>query len=238
VQSWAVLSGQADPVRAAQAMEAFDRLLVRRDDGISLLFTPPFGTGPAPKALDPGYVAGYPPGLRENGGQYSHAAMWAILAWARLGRGDRATELFALINPINHARTPENARRYRTEPYVVAADVYSFAPHVGRGGWSWYTGSAAWMHRAAIEGILGITRDGDRLRVAPSIPADWPGFSIRLRVAGTFCSIRVAHMNQAMATLDGLAITPGPELFLPLDGAPHDLVLGLSLSQPTRAPPV
>ncbi|POF29134.1 GH36-type glycosyl hydrolase domain-containing protein [Roseibium marinum] len=236
-QSWAVLSGQADPARATQAMAALDQHLVRRDDGLSLLFTPPFGAGTDPETHDPGYIAGYPPGLRENGGQYSHAAMWAILAWARLGRGDRAAELFDLINPINHARTPEAIRRYKAEPYVVAADVYSVAPHVGRGGWSWYTGSAAWMHRAAIEGILGITRDGDRLRVAPNIPADWPGFSIRLRVAGTLCSIRVAHMDQAMATLDGLAITPDQELFLPLDGAPHDLVLGLSPTPPTQAPP-
>ncbi|SHN16741.1 GH36-type glycosyl hydrolase domain-containing protein [Roseibium suaedae] len=233
VQSWAVLSGQADPARATRAMEAFDRLLVNRDDGLSLLFTPPFGADLMPEDNDPGYIAAYPPGLRENGGQYSHAAMWAILAWARLGRGDRAAELFSLVNPINHTRTEAAAQLYKTEPYAVAADVYSVAPHIGRGGWSWYTGSAAWMHRAAIEGILGITREGNRLRVAPNIPADWPGFSARLKVADTLCEIRVVHTEDAMARLDGLVITAaGPEVFMPLDGVPHDLVLGLSHVEP------
>lgn len=228
VQSWAVLSGKADPVRANRAMEAFDRLLVDRADGLSLLFTPPFGTDPTPGNRDPGYIAAYPPGLRENGGQYSHAAMWAILAWARLGRGDRAAELFSLVNPINHSRTADAAQRYKTEAYAVAADVYSVAPHIGRGGWSWYTGSAAWMHRAAIEGILGITREGNRLRVAPNIPADWPGFSARLKVADTLCEIRVVHTEDAEARLDGQDIAAGPEVFLPLDGTSHDLFLGLS----------
>ena len=228
VQSWAVLSGQADPVRAKRAMESFDRLLVDREDGLSLLFTPPFGTDVIPEDHDPGYIAAYPPGLRENGGQYSHAAMWAILAWAKLGRGDRAAELFSLVNPVNHSRTAAAAQRYKTEAYAVAADVYSVAPHIGRGGWSWYTGSAAWMHRAAIEGILGITREGNRLRIAPCIPAHWPGFSARLRVANTLCEIRVAHIEDAFARLDGQAIAAGPEVFLPLDGTSHDLVLGLS----------
>ncbi len=227
VQSWAVLSGQADPVRAKQAMESFDRLLVDREEGLSLLFTPPFGTDVIPEDHDPGYIAAYPPGLRENGGQYSHAAMWAILAWAKLGRGDRAAELFSLVNPINHTRTAAAVQRYKTEAYAVAADVYSVAPHIGRGGWSWYTGSAAWMYRAAIEGILGITREGNRLRVAPNIPVDWSGFSARLRVSGTLCEIRVAHTEDAFARLDGQAIAAGSEVFLPLDGTSHDLVLGL-----------
>ncbi|TYC63977.1 glycosyl transferase [Rhodobacterales bacterium] len=232
VQSWAVLSGQADPARAKQAMESFDRLLVDRKEGLSLLFTPPFGTDVIPEDLDPGYIAAYPPGLRENGGQYSHAAMWAILAWAKLGRGDRAAELFSLVNPINHTRTAAAAQRYKTEAYAVAADVYSVAPHTGRGGWSWYTGSAAWMYRAAIEGILGITREGNRLRVAPNIPGDWPGFSARLRVADTLCEIRVFHTDSAVARLDGQDVASGPEVFLPLDGTAHSLVLGLCPAAP------
>ncbi|OSQ35731.1 GH36-type glycosyl hydrolase domain-containing protein [Thalassospira mesophila] len=231
VQSWAVLSGQAEPARAAQAMEAFDQHLVRHKDGLSLLFEPAFGTGPTPETHDPGYIAGYPPGLRENGGQYSHAAMWAILAWARLGDGDHAAELFALLNPINHARTPDAAQCYKTEPYVVAADVYSIAPHIGRGGWSWYTGSAAWMHRAAIEGILGITREGNRLRIAPNIPKDWPGFSARLTVADTVCDIRVEQTDIAVTRLDGRVIPAAPLVYLPLDGVPHDLFLALSRDQ-------
>lgn len=233
-QSWAVLSGQADPDRARRAMEAVDRLLVDRENDLLQLFTPPFGTEADAGGQDPGYIAGYPPGLRENGGQYSHAAMWAILAWARLGHGARAVDLFAMLNPINHARTPEGVQRYRTEPYVVAADVYSVAPHAGRGGWSWYTGSAAWMHRAAVEGILGVTREGDHLRIAPNIPPDWPGFSMTLRVAGTSCRIRIERADHARASLDGRPIIPGPVVFLPLDGRFHDLKLALGPSAPTQ----
>ncbi len=164
--SWAVLSGAADPARAATAMASLERNLIRRDDGLALLFTPPFDT----TALDPGYIKGYPPGLRENGGQYSHAAMWAIFAFAKLGEGDKATDLFDLLNPINHAATREQAERYKVEPYVAAADIYSVAPHIGRGGWTWYTGAAGWMHRAGVEGILGIRRKGDFLLVEPCLP--------------------------------------------------------------------
>ncbi|MES2145179.1 MAG: glycosyl transferase, partial [Pseudomonadota bacterium] len=169
-QSWAVLSGAGDPDRARTAMASMSEHLVRPDPGIALLFTPPFDRTP----MDPGYIKGYPPGLRENGGQYSHAAMWAILAHARLGDGASAARLFAMLNPINHARTAADASRYKVEPYVVAADVYSTAPHEGRGGWSWYTGSAGWMYRAGIEGILGLMRQGDSLRLAPCLPPDWP----------------------------------------------------------------
>ncbi len=171
-QSWAVLAGGADPARAATAMASLEDHLIRRDDALALLFWPPFDKTP----LDPGYIKGYPPGLRENGGQYSHAAMWAVLAFAKLGEGDRAAALFALLNPINHARTPADTSRYKVEPYVVAADVYSVPPHVGRGGWTWYTGSAAWMYRAGVEGILGIRREGASILVDPCIPAAWPGF--------------------------------------------------------------
>ena len=209
-QSWAVLSGAADPARAALAMASLESQLVRRDDGLALLFWPPFDT----TTLDPGYIKGYPPGLRENGGQYSHAAMWAILAHAQLGDGDRAADLFALLNPINHARTPAAAEHYKVEPYVVAADVYSVAPHAGRGGWTWYTGSAGWMYRAGVEGILGIRREGSDLIIEPCIPADWPGFEATVTVDGTRCSIRVVR--------DGGAVGP---IRVALDGGVHDVVV-------------
>ena len=143
-QSWAVLSGAATPERAAGAMAALDRQLIRRDDGLALLFAPPFDK----TTHDPGYIKGYPPGVRENGGQYTHAATWSVMAFAALGEGDKAAELFSLLNPINHSRTPADAYRYKVEPYVACADVYSTAPHVGRGGWTWYTGSAGWLQRA------------------------------------------------------------------------------------------
>ncbi|WP_409597657.1 GH36-type glycosyl hydrolase domain-containing protein [Paracoccus hibiscisoli] len=215
-QSWAVLSGAADPVRAAQAMASLDRHLVRPDPGLALLFTPPFDG--AKTGQDPGYIAGYPPGLRENGGQYSHAAMWAVLAHARMGNGTAAARLLAMINPVNHALTPAATARYQVEPYVVAADVYSVAPHAGRGGWSWYTGSAAWMSRAAVEGILGLRRRGGHLVVTPRLPDDWPGFSARLVVQGTRIAITVRR--------DAHAVPPhSPCAFVPLDGGDHQRTL-------------
>ena len=151
-QSWAAISGAGDPARAVQAMAALDSQLVHRGDRLALLFTPPFDK----TALDPGYIKGYPPGIRENGGQYTHAAAWSIMGFAALGQGDKAAELFSLINPINHTATRAGVLRYKVEPYVVAADVYSVPPHVGRGGWTWYTGSAGWLYRAGIESILGL----------------------------------------------------------------------------------
>jgi cyclic beta-1,2-glucan synthetase len=229
-QSWAVLSGAADPDRASQAMASLDRLLIRREDGLALLFTPPFDK----TLLDPGYIKGYPPGLRENGGQYSHAAMWAVLAFARLGQGDKASSLFSLLNPINHARTPEGAARYRVEPYVVAADVYSVDPHVGRGGWTWYTGSAGWMYRAGIEGILGIRFEGASLVIDPCIPATWPGFDATVQRGSTTYEISVSNPNGSCrgvdhAELDGLRLEldAGP-VRVPMDGRVHRLsvVLG------------
>jgi cyclic beta-1,2-glucan synthetase len=201
--------------------------LIRHDDGLALLFTPPFDH----TARDPGYIKGYPPGLRENGGQYSHAAMWAILAFAKLGDGAKAAGLFALLNPVNHARTPMEAERYKVEPYVVAADVYSVAPHVGRGGWTWYTGAAGWMYQAGIEGILGIRREGAFLVIDPCIPPDWPGYEANVKVDGTRYDIRVISPSQrsrgiSRAVLDGetLPAQQGP-LRVALDGASHDLRL-------------
>jgi cyclic beta-1,2-glucan synthetase len=226
-QSWAVLSDAADPVRAAAAVASLEKHLIRHDDGLALLFTPPFDETP----LDPGYIKGYPPGLRENGGQYSHAAIWAILAFAKLGAGDKAAELFALVNPINHTRTPEEVERYRVEPYVVAADVYSVSPHVGRGGWTWYTGSAAWMYRAGIEGILGIRREGAFLVIDPCIAADWPGFEVTVKVESTRYDIRVENRSGGCrgvshAILDGLPISCAEgRARVPLNTGTHHLRL-------------
>jgi len=236
-QSWAVLSGAADPARAAQAMAALDRHLIRRDDAIALLFTPPFDK----TAHDPGYIKGYPPGLRENGGQYSHAAMWAIMAFAKLGDGARASELFSLLNPINHARTPGAVERYKVEPYVVAADVYSVPPHAGRGGWTWYTGSAAWMYRAGVESILGIRREGTFLVIDPRIPADWPSFEATVNVASTRYDIRVENPSGAgpgvvRATLDGTSVACSNGCVrLPLNGGTHRLLITLGKGQETDA---
>jgi cyclic beta-1,2-glucan synthetase len=176
-QSWSVLSGAGEPARVRQAMQSTNRHLVRQEDGLILLLTPPFDK----MTPSPGYIQGYVPGVRENGGQYTHAALWTVLAFARMGDGDRAEELFRLINPVNHGRTPAEVARYRVEPYVVAADVYSQPPHVGRGGWTWYTGSAGWMYRVGIEEILGITLDRGALRVEPCIPRGWKHYEVTYR---------------------------------------------------------
>ena len=155
-QSWAVISGGGDPARARQAMAAVEERLVRDADGLILLFTPPFDRG----RLEPGYIKGYVPGIRENGGQYTHAATWVVLATALLGQGQRAAELFDLLNPVRHAASPEGVARYKVEPYVVCADVYGAPPHTGRGGWTWYTGSASWLYRVGLEAILGFPPAG------------------------------------------------------------------------------
>jgi cyclic beta-1,2-glucan synthetase len=176
-QSWAVISGAGNPERARQAMASTDRHLVREDHGIILLLTPPFDK----MTPSPGYIQGYVPGVRENGGQYTHAALWTILAHARLGNGDRAEALFRMINPINHARDLEAVERYRVEPYVVAADVYSQDRHIGRGGWTWYTGSAGWMYRVGIEALLGLTLHRGALRIDPCIPRRWRAYEMTFR---------------------------------------------------------
>ena len=229
-QSWGVISQAADPLRSAQAMAAVENHLIRRDDGLALLFTPPFDQSP----LDPGYIKAYPPGLRENGGQYTHAALWSVMAFAMLGDGDRAGALFSMLNPINHAISPDAVRRYKVEPYVVCADLYSQPPHVGRGGWSWYTGSAGWMHRAGLESILGFRVQGTTLVLAPCIPTAWPGFRINFRHHTTHYDIRVDNPNGVShgvvhADLDGEAL-PHDQVRIPLveDGASHTIriVLG------------
>jgi len=222
-QSWAVISGGGDRERSQRAMAAVNSQLVRRSDGLVELFTPPFDH----TRHDPGYIKAYPPGLRENGGQYTHAAMWTTLAFAMLGDGDMAAELFSLLNPINHASTRASIHRYKVEPYVACADVYTAASHVGRGGWTWYTGSAGWMYRTAIEGILGFHLLGDRLRIAPCIPRTWPSLEIhyRYRSARYLISITNPHgVNRGIreAELDGQAL-PGPccEIALRDDGRSH-----------------
>ena len=168
-------------------MEAVRAHLVRRDAQIVLLLTPPFDR----MAHDPGYIKGYLPGVRENGGQYTHAALWTVIALARLGLGDEAMELFHMINPINHMRTPEGVERYRAEPYAVAADVYAHPMHLGRGGWTWYTGSAGWMYQAAIEALLGLRRQGATFSINPCIPARWPEYSLEWRHGRTRYRITV-----------------------------------------------
>ena len=171
-QSWGVISGAAEPARAKRAMAAVDENLISRENGLALLFTPPFDK----TTLEPGYIKGYPPGIRENGGQYTHAAVWSVQAFAKLGDGDKAAELMAMLNPINHAHTWAAAQRYKVEPYVVCADVYSVPPHVGRGGWTWYTGSAGWMYRAGLESILGFSRGGRHIAPRPLHPPSVAGF--------------------------------------------------------------
>ena len=239
-QSWAVLSGAADPVRASMAMQSLQQQLIRQDEGIALLFTPPFDKTP----LEPGYIKGYPPGLRENGGQYSHAAMWVILAHAKLGAGDQACALFALLNPINHARTAEESQRYKVEPYVVAADVYGVAPHTGRGGWTWYTGAAGWMYRAGIEGILGIRREGAWLIVAPCISAAWPAFSATVSLGSSQYRIEVDNPARrcrgiTQAQLDGVPISHAEGgVRVPLDGQSHSLLITLGgITRSSQSPP-
>jgi cyclic beta-1,2-glucan synthetase len=186
-QSWGVISAAADPERARRAMAAVDTKLVQREAGLVLLFAPPFDRS----AADPGYIKGYPPGVRENGGQYTHAAVWSVIAFALLRDADKAAALYALLNPIHHARTHADALIYKVEPYVVAADVYAEPPHVGRGGWTWYTGSAAWLYRAGLEWLLGCRLQGASLLLDPCVPRDWQGFQISLRYHSTRYEIAV-----------------------------------------------
>jgi cyclic beta-1,2-glucan synthetase len=188
-QSWAVLSGAARPDRAVQAMASVEHHLIRPDLRLALLFTPPFDRTP----LDPGYIKGYPPGLRENGGQYSHAAAWLVLAYAELGRGDKAVALFSLLNPINHSLSPDGADRYKGEPYVMAADVYAAPAKAGRAGWTWYTGSAGWMYRAGVEGIIGLTRSGSDLHFDPCLPTDWSEVRVAVRQGSSTLHVTIVQ---------------------------------------------
>jgi cyclic beta-1,2-glucan synthetase len=188
-------------------MEAVDRRLVRRDHSLVQLLDPPFDRS----ALNPGYIKGYVPGVRENGGQYTHGAIWAAMAFASLGDTRRAWELMAMINPVNHADSPEAIATYKVEPYVVAADVYSVWPHTGRGGWTWYTGSAGSLYRLIVESLLGLRLEGDKLRLSPCLPADWKGFNVHYRYRETVYHIAILRMpavdGQAGVTVDGVEQT-------------------------------
>ena len=231
-QAWSVLAGVTDRARAAQAMDSADRLLVDHGNRLARLFTPPFDQD---GAEDPGYIKGYPPGVRENGGQYTHGAIWSIFAWAGLGDGDRAGALFDLLSPILHADSPEAIERYKVEPYVACADVYSVAPHVGRGGWTWYTGSAGWLYRAGLEALLGFHLHGDRLRIEPCMPRHWPGFELtyrhrRHRVSRYEIRVenpaRVCH-GVAHVEMDGQTLEAGAAIALLDDGGTHQLLVTL-----------
>lgn len=188
-QSWSVISGASDPFRMGRAMAAVEEFLIRRGDGLVILFTPPFDRG----SLDPGYIKGYVPGVRENGGQYTHAAIWTLIAYALLGDGERAGELFALLNPINHSSTRAGLHKYKVEPYAAAGDVYAVPPHTGRGGWTWYTGSAGWMYRAGLESILGFKLQNDRLEIDPCVPRWWRDFEITYRRGRAVYRIKVEN---------------------------------------------
>ena len=202
-QSWSVLSHAGGAERSREAMDAVDRHLVRRDHGLVQLLDPPFDAS----TLNPGYIKGYVPGVRENGGQYTHAAIWMAMAFAELGEGERAWELARMINPVNRSLAGRGAATYMVEPFVVAADVYAVAPHAGRGGWTWYTGSAGWMYRLIVESLLGLAREGERLRFTPRLPADWTGFTMRYRYYGTEYEIvvRQGSGDSTRVMLDGIA---------------------------------
>ena len=225
-QSWSVISGAADPGRAARAMAAVDQHLVRRRDGLILLLTPPFDR----TSLDPGYIKGYVPGIRENGGQYTHAATWTVLAFAALGDGERAVEMFRMLNPISHTRSRADVRRYKVEPYVVSGDVYSEPPHVARGGWTWYTGSAGWLYRVGLEAILGFRLQGMTLSIDPCVPRDWPNFSITFRYHSALYKIRMENPSNvmhgvALMKIDGKIVAGRTDIALADDGAEHQVLV-------------
>lgn len=223
-QSWAVLSGAADPARAARAMAALDQRLIQKPERLALLLTPPFNQ----TVPNPGYIQGYPPGVRENGGQYAHAAVWAVLAFAALGNGDKAGELFTLLNPIHHGSTRADIQRYKVEPYVMAADVYAVPPHIGRGGWTWYTGAAGWMYRAGVESILGFRLRGTTLYMDPCIPRDWPEFDLSFRYHSSRYDVKVLNPKGVCrgihsVEVDGKPVRGGAAILLSDDGAAHDI---------------
>jgi cyclic beta-1,2-glucan synthetase len=228
-QSWAVLSGAGRKDRALRAMASVERRLVRRESGLILLFSPPFDQSP----LDPGYIKGYLPGIRENGGQYTHAAIWSVVAFAMLGQGDRATELFNLLNPIHRTRGRADLDRYKVEPYAISADVYSAAPHQGRGGWTWYTGAAGWLYRAGLEWILGFRKRGSALHIDPCIPKEWEGFEVAYRHGDALYRINVENpkgvcRGVSRITLDGTLLPGEPLVPLADDAREHEVqvVLG------------
>ncbi len=228
-QSWAVISGAADRERARRAMDAVGENLVRRNDGLVALFSAPFDQTPH----DPGYIKGYPPGLRENGGQYTHGSIWSLIAFALLGDGERVGDLLEIFDPVRKAATPAQAARYKVEPYVQCADVYAVEPHTGRGGWTWYSGSAGWFYRAIVEWVLGLKLQGDRLCIVPCIPRNWPEFSIRCQRGTTAYEVTVENPHGACGgvaaiELDGVTLQ-GSRAGVALvdDGATHHVRMTL-----------
>jgi cyclic beta-1,2-glucan synthetase len=224
-QSWSVIAGGGDKDRSRQAMESAEKYLVKADEKMVFLFTPAFDK----TARDPGYIKGYLPGVRENGGQYTHAACWFALALARAGRGDKAVEVLRMLNPVEHARTRADAWKYKVEPYVVAADVYALEGQVGRGGWTWYTGSCGWMYRVWMEEVLGFKKHGDRLLIDPAIPPDWSGFRITYRYGSAVYEIRVENPDRVMTgvasvEVDGKSLR-GVEIPLVDDGQHHQVTV-------------
>jgi cyclic beta-1,2-glucan synthetase len=224
-QSWSVISGTGDSKRQEIAMRSLEEHLVLEDVRLVKLLTPPFDTSPQ----DPGYIKGYVPGVRENGAQYTHAALWAVLATALRGDGDRAFELYQMLNPLTHGGTPEGISTYKVEPYVVAADVYTTARELGRGGWTWYTGSASWMYRVGLEAMLGLTKRGSTLRLQPCLPEGWPEVTIEYRYGGSLYVIVVqspAHVRRkgADVTIDGHSVE-GDHISLVDDGQRHEVVV-------------
>jgi cyclic beta-1,2-glucan synthetase len=223
-QSWGIMSGAAEPGRVARAMRAVDQQLIRRPEGLVLLFTPPFDHTPH----DPGYIKGYVPGIRENGGQYTHAAAWTVIAFAELGDGDKACELFRMLSPISHTSSRATVQRYKVEPYVLAGDVYAEPPHVGRGGWTWYSGSAGWLYRAGLEWILGFRLRGTILSIDPCIPRNWPSYSLTFRYHSATYQIQVDNPSGvsrgvASASLDGNLLADRASIPLADDGAVHQV---------------
>ncbi len=221
-QSWGILCGAADAQRSAIAMQAVEEHLIREEDEMILLFTPPFDKS----AQDPGYIKGYVPGVRENGGQYTHAAIWVAQAFARRGDGERAVQLMTMLSPVEYARTPEDVERYKVEPYVVCADVYALENRVGQGGWTWYTGSASWMYRVWLEDILGFQRRGDTLFIRPAVPRDWKEYSLRYRFGASWYDITIENPNGesssvAWVELDGERLPDGAGIPLRDDGSSH-----------------
>jgi cellobiose phosphorylase len=230
-QAWAVISGAGDPLRAQQAMAAVEERLVRPEGKLIQLFDPPFDQG----TLQPGYIKGYVPGIRENGGQYTHAATWVVLAVALQGRGERALELWNMLNPLYHATTPAEVQRYKVEPYVACADVYGIPPHVGRGGWTWYTGSASWLYRVGLEAILGFRLAGDTLRIEPCIPRGWPGYEMKYRHGSATYRICVDNSGGTgrgvgSVTVDGYSV-PGGIVTLQDDGRTHEVRIALAMGE-------
>jgi cellobiose phosphorylase len=217
-----VISGAGDPDRSAQAMRSVDTHLIRRKEKEVLLLTPPFDQS----SPHPGYIMGYPPGVRENGGQYTHAALWVAMAFARMGDGGCAVDVLQMLNPIEHAHTPEECAVYQTEPYAIAADVYSLESRLGRGGWTWYTGSAGWMYRVWLEEVLGFKLRGDRLTIEPAIPENWPGYTITFRYGRTQYRIEVENGGQSSSR----------EILLKDDRGGHRIRISLGRPDAPRAP--